>query len=499
MRRFLPVVGLLVVLGLSFLFVGSAPATPSFTLTVTKVGTGAGTVTSSPAGINCGPTCSAAYSKGTVVSLAQSADPGSVFAGWSGACSGSGSCSVAVNNTKSVTATFNTQPTTCNFVTSIASGSTYTLGNWIWGFDPACNRPVAAGQFWADGTQLNTITGPPPYNWNVSCGALGAGTHTLGHSWDLADGTHMSTGVSYSNVTIVDCSASGQVVYGYNFADPVAIPPGWGWGDSNNTLALDTSTFWSAPASARFTVQAGTYRAELFSPDQADVICNRCDYYYNLTYMIPSGFNIQDGAGISHLLQINQESMQGNSSGAILVTLGTKIAGAASQPWLGIVSEGGDQRLFPNGDYYSGSPQWAGSCGQCRPAGWPGAPFYIQGPGTIAAGQWYQVVIHVHWTTDSDGVLEVWLRPKGGTLAKVVDLGPVGHSSQFNFPTLEWGYQTTGCGGQLYDTSNIDGLRNCTADEPGQYVGNHETLTASVTVWEDNFCKATSFDVAQSC
>ena len=40
-----------------------------FTLSVTKAGTGSGTVSSNPAGINCGADCSEAYSPGTVVTL----------------------------------------------------------------------------------------------------------------------------------------------------------------------------------------------------------------------------------------------------------------------------------------------------------------------------------------------------------------------------------------------------------------------------------------------
>ena len=41
------------------------------TLTVTKAGTGSGTVTSSPAGISCGADCSQPYNPGTVVTLAK--------------------------------------------------------------------------------------------------------------------------------------------------------------------------------------------------------------------------------------------------------------------------------------------------------------------------------------------------------------------------------------------------------------------------------------------
>jgi uncharacterized repeat protein (TIGR02543 family) len=83
---------------------------PTHTLTVAKNGTGSGTVTSSPAGINCGATCSQAYTQGTVVTLTPTAATGSTFAGWSGACSGTGACTVTMSEARSVTATFNLVP-----------------------------------------------------------------------------------------------------------------------------------------------------------------------------------------------------------------------------------------------------------------------------------------------------------------------------------------------------------------------------------------------------
>ncbi len=80
----------------------------AYQLSVSKAGTGSGTVTSSPAGINCGADCSENYTDGTSVTLSQSAAAGSTFAGWSGACSGTGSCVVSMTQARSVTATFNT-------------------------------------------------------------------------------------------------------------------------------------------------------------------------------------------------------------------------------------------------------------------------------------------------------------------------------------------------------------------------------------------------------
>jgi hypothetical protein len=86
-------------------------ATPTFTLTVTKLGSdpSKGTVTSSPAGINCGTTCSRAFTSGTVVTLTARVTGGRVFAGWSGACSGTGACTVTMKANTAVTATFNRQ------------------------------------------------------------------------------------------------------------------------------------------------------------------------------------------------------------------------------------------------------------------------------------------------------------------------------------------------------------------------------------------------------
>ncbi|MDQ3781806.1 MAG: InlB B-repeat-containing protein, partial [Actinomycetota bacterium] len=79
----------------------------TFLLTVTKSGTGQGNVSSSPTGIKCGSDCTQSYASGTVVTLTAAARSGNTFAGWSGACTGTGSCVVTMNAAKTVTATFN--------------------------------------------------------------------------------------------------------------------------------------------------------------------------------------------------------------------------------------------------------------------------------------------------------------------------------------------------------------------------------------------------------
>ena len=89
-------------------------ALQTFTLSVnvvkaiTSAGPGNGTVTSNPAGINCGSDCSESYNSGTIVALSAIPATGSIFSGWSG--SGCSTGSVTMNNNRNCTATFNAQP-----------------------------------------------------------------------------------------------------------------------------------------------------------------------------------------------------------------------------------------------------------------------------------------------------------------------------------------------------------------------------------------------------
>ena len=66
-----------------------------------------GTVTAN--GINCGTggsDCTEAYDYGTAVPLAATPDTGYDFAGWTGACTGTGACSVSMTTARTVAATF---------------------------------------------------------------------------------------------------------------------------------------------------------------------------------------------------------------------------------------------------------------------------------------------------------------------------------------------------------------------------------------------------------
>jgi YVTN family beta-propeller protein len=93
-------------------------APPVFwTLTVTDIGTGNGTVTDNLEEISCtttagvqSGTCSASYLAGTVVALTATPSGSSTFAGWGNACTGTAGCSVTMNSPQAVTASFAPPP-----------------------------------------------------------------------------------------------------------------------------------------------------------------------------------------------------------------------------------------------------------------------------------------------------------------------------------------------------------------------------------------------------
>jgi hypothetical protein len=111
-----------------------APTTQ--TLTVNMSGTGSGTVTSNPTGINCGAICSASFNYNTSVTLSAVASTGSTFTGWSaGGCSGTGTCLVTMDTAMAVTATFMLSQNTYELRVGTSGNGTGTITSSPAGID----------------------------------------------------------------------------------------------------------------------------------------------------------------------------------------------------------------------------------------------------------------------------------------------------------------------------------------------------------------------------
>ncbi len=143
-----------------------------YTLTIAKSGNGTGTVASNPAGINCGSDCTENYTQNAVVTLTASPSSGSTFAGWSGACSGGGTCVLTMNSPTNVTATFiQSTSTTCSFSISpesISINSSASSGNVSINTQAGCAWSATSNDSWITITSGSTGSGNGTLNYSVS-------------------------------------------------------------------------------------------------------------------------------------------------------------------------------------------------------------------------------------------------------------------------------------------------------------------------------------------
>jgi len=115
----------------------------SFALSISKTGDGTGSVTSSPAGIDCGETCSASFVEGTPVTLTAAAAPGSTFRSWTGCDDPSSSvCAVTVTAAKTVTARF-----TLGSVTTLTAAATGTGSGAVFAQGLTCTGNSCSGNY----------------------------------------------------------------------------------------------------------------------------------------------------------------------------------------------------------------------------------------------------------------------------------------------------------------------------------------------------------------
>ena len=155
----------------------TADFVPTYALTVTNAGSGSGTISSDVAGIDCGATCGADYDDGTVVTLTAAPAGASTFDGWSGACSGTGTCVVTMSQARSVTATFSSFTRT---LTADTSGSgTGSVSSDVPGID--CGSTCSAE--YVPGTVVTLTAAPSGVSsftgWTGDCSGTGTCVVTM--------------------------------------------------------------------------------------------------------------------------------------------------------------------------------------------------------------------------------------------------------------------------------------------------------------------------------
>jgi uncharacterized protein (DUF2345 family) len=231
-----------------------------YTLTVTKSGTGTGTVSSNPSGINCGTTCTYQFASGTNVTLTATPDSGSAFVGWSGdVVSTNTTTTVTMNSDKNVTATFNVlytltvtkSGTGVGAVTSnpagIDCGSTCTYQ-----FASGTNVTLTAtpdsssifGGWSGDATDTNTVT-TIIINSDKSVTATFNPAYTL-----IVTKSGTGTGTVISNPSGINCGSTCSYQFAHNISITLTATPdsssifgGWSGDitDTNTTVTVTMS------------------------------------------------------------------------------------------------------------------------------------------------------------------------------------------------------------------------------------------------------------------
>jgi len=204
-------------------------STTSKTLTVVKAGSGSGTVTSSPSGINCGSSCTGSFNNGATVTLSASALSGSTFAGWSGAgCSGTGNCVITVSANTSVTATFNggsAKYTLSVTLNGTGTGQVSDMAGIYWldcrtGYTDRCSYDYTAGSQITLGA--GAYSGSTFVNWGGVCSGTATTCVVTMNSNKAVTATFNTGGGGGGTGTIKlpVCSFSASVgIYG--------VPSGW--------------------------------------------------------------------------------------------------------------------------------------------------------------------------------------------------------------------------------------------------------------------------------
>jgi len=173
-------------------------------LNMTKAGTGTGMVTSTPAGISCGLDCTEVYTSGTVVTLTATPDTSSTFNGWSGACSGTGTCTVTMDAAKSVTPLFLANSLTITATAgnggNISPSGTVTVNNGgSQSFAITADANYTIGDVVVDGISAGAVTSYSFTDIN--------GNHTISVSFTQNDDTNNSfTNLPKTGQTIIYAS-----------------------------------------------------------------------------------------------------------------------------------------------------------------------------------------------------------------------------------------------------------------------------------------------------
>ena len=179
-----------------------------FAIGTHKIGAGNGAVSDNLGKLECGDDCQGVYNLNTVVTLTATPDGLSFFDGWSGACTGTSTCIVTVDEIESVTASF--VPLGADLTVSKTDGLSEAVpGNEIEYTVVVSNNGPSS----VDGALIeDTLPAELTCSWTSEAmgsasGSAGSGAGDLAETVDLPAGSSMS----YTFICDIDPAATATL------------------------------------------------------------------------------------------------------------------------------------------------------------------------------------------------------------------------------------------------------------------------------------------------
>ncbi|MDB4957835.1 MAG: Flagellar hook-length control protein FliK [Myxococcales bacterium] len=261
---------------------------------VTLAGTGTGLVTSTQVGINCGTQCAADFSS-SPVTLTALASLGSTFGGWSGDCTGMGSCSLPLDGGKTVTATFTVNVYNLTIVQNgTGTGSLATSLSPAGAVGMSCGTGCTAYPYQTMVTLTPTAaTGSVFSGWSGDCAGTTTCSVTMDHARNVVATfarqqfplTVINAGTGTGNVASnmpgvnggIDCGTSCNDTYDYNAMVVLTATPATGtnpavaWAGCLSSTATTCNVTMTAAHSVTATFTAGSYVLTITPPANGSV------------------------------------------------------------------------------------------------------------------------------------------------------------------------------------------------------------------------------------
>ena len=279
--------------------------------------------------------------------------------------------------------------------------------------------------------------------------------------------------------------------WGHQAADSLCggTLPCFSGGIGRGTISVDTTTSDTGTKSGKFTLPASSgsdsrfsqpsrMAAEMLHPRHPDM---GVDDYYSQAFRIPTGFTSPYDAG-GALCQMNYPGFPPFGLGA-----SNNYPSGTGPLCVYSYCLSGQYRSASDATDYSGGPRSAGYAARGAFSGIPG-PYYMIAPGELVFNQWYEVILHVRWSVDYDGIIEGWIRPRGTSAwTQKFSHGPW-DAAFCTFPFDDTHIATTG-----WERPAIRSNVQTTNDKFGLYQG---TVNAIRYVNQDSYARNPDFPTA---